>query len=380
MDGIRIEQIGGLSRSTLPVKLKKRFMGFLNGYRLPPGTLGARVKLDFYNGLSAMLEAGLDLRKALEIIRKEYPAGKERTLFSGIETHVLAGSALSDAMNRQGKYPPFEYYTLQIGEETGQLASALSRLAEYTQGRIDQKRQVISVAAYPAVIISAAMAAVFFMVKFMVPMFADVFSRFGGELPALTEWIIKLSRHVSGIIFFGLIALSAIALIAASQRKHAGFRKVTSALVLRIPLAGTIVRLIYLERFCGSMHLLVSARVPLLRALTLVEKMIRYHPVENALHHVQPAIVNGVPFHAALEKFRFFDAKILALIKVGEETNRLDRVFEHLSRQYRADIRHRTSLIGILLEPAIIIILGVIVGIILAAMYLPLFQLGIRLG
>jgi type IV pilus assembly protein PilC len=160
-----------------------------------------------------------------------------------------------------------------------------------------------------------------------------------------------------------------------SVRKTEQFRRIFSKLVLRIPLVGSLVQKIYLARFCNSMRLLISAHLPLLRAISLIRQMIEYYPIESSLQKVEDDIMNGQSLHQSLQQFSVYPSKMIQLVKIGEETNQLDYFFGKISEQYIEEVEYKTSTISSMMEPLIIVFLGLIVGVILVSMYLPLFQM-----
>jgi type IV pilus assembly protein PilC len=224
-------------------------------------------------------------------------------------------------------------------------------------------------------VMSTSLGAVFFMLKFVVPMFGDVFKRFGGHLPWITEKIIGMSQALENNFLRFVILLALIVVFILYVRKTEQFRKIASKIVLRIPVIGNLVQKIYLARFCNSMRLLINARLPLLRAIALIRQMISYYPIESSLQKVENDIMNGKSLHESLQQFRVYPSKMIQLVKVGEETNQLDYFFERISEQYIEEVEYKTSTLSSAMEPLIIIFLGVIVGVILIAMYLPLFQM-----
>jgi type IV pilus assembly protein PilC len=150
--------------------------------------------------------------------------------------------------------------------------------------------------------------------------------------------------------------------------------------ISKIPVIGTVVSGIFLARFCSSMALLMSAKVPLLQAIQLVRQMISYYPIKSSLGIIEKGILQGDSLNNCLSQFKVYDSRMIVLIKVGEEVNQLDVFFGKLADKYSEDVDHKTGLLSTFLEPIIIIFLGIIVGFILIAMYLPMFQLSTSIG
>ena len=352
------------------------FLGFLNkDISFGSKELNDKKKEALYLELSSLLQAGINLKSSLELVTSDQQNQKDKLLFIEIQKQVLAGSALSQALEQSGKFSLYEVYSLQIGEETGKLVEVLQDLARFYQNKIKQRRKIVSSLTYPCVVLTTSLGAVFFMLKFVVPMFGDVFKRFGGKLPWLTEKIIGISQGMENNFWRVFIVFMLVAAFLFSTRKTQRFRELASKFLLKIPIAGTLVQKIYLARFCNSMRLLINAHLPLLRAIALCRQMIGYYPIESSLQKVEDDIMKGKSLHQSLEQFRVYPSKMIQLIKVGEETNQLDYFFAKISDQYIEEVEYKTSTLSSMMEPLIIIFLGLIVGVILVSMYLPLFQM-----
>ncbi|MDB5146188.1 MAG: gspF [Mucilaginibacter sp.] len=337
--------------------------------------LSDKKKEYLYLELSSLLQAGINLKSSFELITADQEKEKDKELFIKIQETVLNGTTFSQALQQTGRFSLYEVFSLQIGEETGKLIEVLQDLAKFYQNKIKQRRKIVSALTYPCVVLSTSLGAVFFMLKFVVPMFGDIFKRFGGHLPWITEKIIGVSDAMEKNFFRFFILLVLIAGFIFFVRKTEQFRKIASQFLLRIPMVGNLVQKIYLARFCNSMRLLINARLPLLRAIALSRQMIGYYPVESSLQKVEDDIMKGKSLHQSLQQFSIYPRKMIQLVKVGEETNQLDYFFAKISDQYIEEVEYKTSTLSSMMEPLIIIFLGLIVGVILIAMYLPLFQM-----
>ncbi|MFD1001323.1 type II secretion system F family protein [Ohtaekwangia kribbensis] len=334
-----------------------------------------RKKEEFYLELYVLCTAGVDIKSALELIAEEQAKKKDKALIEDIKNKVINGSTLSNAIKDTGYFTSYEYYSLQIGEESGKITLVLKELAGFYQKKIKQRRQIVSALTYPSIVLLASCGAIFFMMNFIVPMFADVFKRFGGDLPVLTKIILNISEGISRYFLVIFFFCSAIVYLLYRQRKKDWFRRVGTNVLLRVPLFGEMIRKIYLARFCHSMTLLLGSKIPLLRSISLIRQMIGFYPIESSLTTIESYILKGDPLHSALSHFPIYHRKMVSLVKVGEEVNQLDGFFDKIAKQYTEDVEYKTSMISSLIEPFMIIFLGLIVGTILIAMYLPLFNL-----
>ncbi len=337
--------------------------------------LGEQLKVKIYGQLGTLLKADVDLRSCLEIVGGQQQKSKWITLLLEITEDVMRGSELSDAFKDRAGIPPFDYHSIAIGEQTGKLADALMSLHAFYKQKIVQRRKLISAFSYPFVVLITALLVVFFMLRFLVPMFDDVYRRFGGELPAITKHLVATSNYIDTYGIYVLCTILVFLLLYYFNRKRAEVQRQKSRILLSIPLIGRIVRINYLERFSRFMGLLTSAKVPLNQALELTGKTIGNYTFSRQLKEVHQAVLHGAMLSQAMDKHAFFDKKSIALVKVGEEVNQLDVMFEKLAEEYKDDFDYQTDMLNKFLEPALIIFLGIIVGFILIALYLPMFKL-----
>lgn len=329
----------------------------------------------FYRELNMLLKSGVDFKKALEIIAAQAKKGPEQNLITGIKNKVVEGKAIHEAMQSSGYFSPYEYYSIQIGEETRKLEEVLNELQKFFNRKIQMRRQIISVLTYPCIVLIVTFLVLYFMLTKVVPMFSSVFRQFGSELPASTQYIIKLSNN-SGLFFIvtGFIAVALIAIHYGFKNSN-GYRKATASMVLKIPYFGSLIRKIYVARFCQSMNLLITSRTTLITSLSLTGKMISFYPLEQSIGHIKEDITKGSSLGDSFKKHSIYEHKMVSMIEVAEQVNQLDTMFERLSEQYNEEISHQTKMIGVILEPMIIIIIGLVVGVIMISMYAPMFDL-----
>jgi len=337
---------------------------------------GNKQKEWLYSELGLLLSAGVDIKTSFEILEKEMTEAKHKKMLQKIKDTIISGASITSSFKQvKGVFSTYEAESIRIGEETGKLPEVLIELGKYYSDAIKLKRQIIGTLTYPIVVISLSIGIVYFMLSFVVPMFSDIFKQTGGQLPAITQFLIKVSNK-SSFIFYTILTIT-ISFMAMHKLNSAKpwYRKITSDIVLKIPLINQLVNKIYLARFCQSMRLLLSSKVLLIDALGLVKNMINYYPIESALHQVTDDVLKGKQLHESLSSHKIFPQKLVGLIKVSEEVNAPEQIFLKLSLQYSDEIEHQQAIIGKVIEPFFIIVLGLIIGFILVAMYLPLFQL-----
>ena len=339
------------------------------------GKLNDKKKERFYKEMALLFKAGVDIKSALELSIEGQTVKKDKQLFIDIQDYVIGGGSLSDALKDIADFSLYETTSIKIGEETGQLAKVLNELAEYYARRIKNKRQVVSAISYPAFIMVIAIGSMVFMLNFVVPLFKDLFTQFGQDLPAITQFIIGISEAIGN--WFGTITLTIVAVIGTmfALRKNDSYRKVMSAIVLKIPVAGELFRKIYLARFTQAMGMLTSASTPLVQAIELTEKMVGFYPIESSLSSVRNSIMAGKPLSASMAEFSIYPKQMITLLKVAEGVNQLDSMFADLSNQLNEDIEYQSKVLSGLLEPLLIVFVGALIAVVLIAMYLPMFSM-----
>lgn len=335
----------------------------------------AKKKEDFYTKLNILITAGLDIQQALQLIEKGQKKKNVKTVIESIREQVIEGASVSDAMASTTKFSNYEVFSIKIGEETGKLSHILKELSFFFKRVIQYRQQLVGALTYPAFVILFSFGVIVFLLNFLVPMFSGVYNRFDQELPTITQQIVNLSNWLQGnlkYIFLGTIVTTGFLYY---QRNQTWFRKAFSFFIINLPIFGKVIKKIYLARFCQAMSFLLNSKVALLKTVELIAQMIQFYPIENSLNQAEQSILNGNSLNETLEKFKFYPEELIALIKVGEEASQLDTMFSKLAEQYNEEVEQQTKTIGSLLEPILIISLGVIVGFILIAMYMPLFQL-----
>jgi type IV pilus assembly protein PilC len=334
-----------------------------------------KKKEEFYLELSTLLGAGVDIKTALDLIADEQKKEKDKVFFKGIKDFVIGGGTLSKAMENTKKFSIYECFSVQIGEETGKITMVLKELSDFFHKKIAQRRQFTSALAYPALVMTTSFGMVVFMMTTVVPMFSGMYKRFGGELPLITRMVMNVSTVFTDYFYLLFLFLLSIFVFFYSQRKQEWYREYSSRIILKMPIFGEMVRKIYIARFCHFMTLLTASKIPLLRSISLIKQMIGYYPIEQSLSKAEKDILQGIPLNKSLSNFPIYYSKMITLIKIGEEVNQLEMFFDKISKQYSDDVEHQAGLLKSLLEPIMILFLAIVVGTIIIAMYLPLFQL-----
>ncbi len=334
-----------------------------------------KSKEKIYRELSVLLTSGITLKKALEIVLDQIKNKKNKGIIQQIYEDIISGKSLYDSVTRTNKFSAYEIYSIKIGEETNNLKEIFDELQLFFDRKIQLKRQITTISTYPIFVIVIAISVLTFMLKSVVPMFGKVFKQFGKELPSLTKNIIYLSNNFTNILIIFFLTIIIIIGIHRFYRNANGYRNFFASLFLKIPFLGPLIKTIYLARFCQTLSLLLGARLPLIESLNLIKKIINYYPIESTLDTVKKEIILGRSFGESLMQHKIYDSSLTSMVKVAEEVNELDGMLHKLSKQYTEEVAYKTKTFGVVMEPLIITIIGGLVGVIMIAMYLPMFDL-----
>jgi type IV pilus assembly protein PilC len=328
-----------------------------------------------FRDLHMLVQAGVDPRSVLDLLVKAQRDKVSQVVLGNVRDGVMRGMLISDAMEAAGAFTAYEIHSVRIGEESGRLAPVCLQLAEHHADRIKLARTIRQAFAYPLFILAITLAVVFFMMNVVVPMFAQVFARSGAELPALTQAVLRVSDLIRTFWPLILLLLVGGAVLYASVGKRLFRRPSVEHVLYRLPIYGELRRKALMVRHCRAMAFLLQAGSPLDRALDLCTHMAGSARLEAALHQVRQHVVLGRSLKEAMAEQPLFDAQLIAMLAVAEEVKQLDVMYLRASERYTAEVQHSTTLLSSVLEPATILVIAVLVGTVLIAMYLPMFKL-----
>lgn len=360
-------------QSDLQALLKKEIVLFGGGFT-------TKKKQAFYQELAVLLKAGITLKEGLTLIIESLKKPADKEMIGKILTDVVNGKPFSEAIYTSKNFSEYEFYSLKIGEETGTIAQVCQELGVFYERKNEQKRIVIGALTYPSIVFFTALLVVFFMLSYVVPMFQDIFKQNNVELPFLTKMIIRLSDLVKSYGFLFVLIVLSVLFAGRLLRKNENYTKAIHYLALRIPVFGPFISKIYLAQFTQAVALLTASKVPILNSIQMVKKMIGFVPLKEALENVEKNILQGHSLSISMKENRMFDSRIISLVKVAEETSQTEYVFKQLNEQYNQEVILQSKVMSTVLEPLIIVFVGVLVAVLLVAMYLPMFQLSSVIG
>jgi type IV pilus assembly protein PilC len=343
-------------------------------------SFGNKKKQAFYQELAVLLKAGITIKEALTLIIESLKKKADKELIQTALDDVVNGKPFSEALLVSKSFSEYEYYSLKIGEETGTTAQVCHELGIFYERKNEQKRIIIAALTYPTIVLTTALLVVVFMLSYVVPMFQDIFKQNNVELPMLTRIIVKLSSLVKSFGIYGILFFIIVFIVAQLFKDNAVYKKAVHYFILKTPVLGPFISKVYLAQFTQAVTLLTTAKVPMLNSIQMVKKMIRFVPLQEALEKVEISILKGNSLSMSLKQNSMFDNRIISLVKVAEETNQTEYVFKQLNEQYNQEVVLQSKIMTTVLEPFIILFVGIIVAVLLIAMYLPMFQLSSAIG
>ena len=328
--------------------------------------------------LATVLEAGLPLVQALEITAQSQQLVRMQDLLDSLSRDVSAGNAFSQALKRHPKHFGSLHVSMaDAGERSGRLPELLSRLAVWLEQRERIRKKISSALTYPAAVLGIAAVVIGLMLVYVVPEFERMFAGYGAALPPLTRLVVGLSERLreDGLAWLAAAGGAALA-FAWLRRRLPGARRLEDRLKLRLPLMGGLLARAALARFMRTLATLLAAGLPATDALDAAAGATGSPLYEEDIRQVREDVATGLSLRRAMAYAERLPAEMARMVGVGEETGRLGEMCEHLADRYDEQLQTAADRLGALLEPLLMAILGVLIGGLVLAMYLPIFQMG----
>ncbi len=330
----------------------------------------------FTRQFSVMIKAGVPIVRCLEILSEQTQNKRFRQIILEVTQSIETGNTLTDALAKHPTIFNILYISMaKAGEAGGVLDTTLTRVAEHLEKSEELKGKIRSAMAYPAVIFTVAMGAVFFLLTFIMPTYAQLFEGFGAELPALTRAVMGLSNFIRGnfLLLFGSI-IAIIFGLRAYNKTDRGRRQFDN-FALNVPLFGPLIRKAAVARFSRTLSTLTASGVPILSGLEITATTAGNKIIEEAVLQAKESISGGKTISGPLKESGVFPPLVINLVRVGEESGSLGEMLEKIADFYDMEVDTAVATLTSLIEPITIVFLGGVVGIILAAMYLPMFEM-----
>lgn len=332
----------------------------------------------FTRQLATMMKAGIPLVQSFDIVIQGLDHPRMSLMTTTIRAEIAAGNSFAESLRRYPRVFDTLYCNLiEVGESSGSLEVMLDRLATFKEKTEALKAKIRKAMNYPIAIILVALMSSGIMLIEVVPALAETFSNFGAELPAFTLFVVALSDWVAAYWWQSL--LGAVVVLVLSKEALLRFktlRQVVDRLLLRLPIVGAIIRAACYARFSRTLSTLYAAGVPLVDALDSVAGATGNYVFEQAINRIRVDVANGQPLHSAISGTELFPSMISQMASIGEESGALEAMLERSASHFEAEVDDAVDSLTSLLEPAIIVVIGILVGGLVIAMYLPIFQLG----
>jgi general secretion pathway protein F len=331
----------------------------------------------FTQELATLVEAGLPLDRALAILGELTPSARLRTIAGALLEAVRGGASLGDALAQHQPRPFSRLYVnmVRAGERGGVLEATLKRLGEYLEEAQALRETVVSAMIYPALLATVGAGAVVFLMTFVIPRFADIFRDLGGAIPVPTQILLAVSGGLQRYWWVLALAVLALGLGARAALATPRARLAADRLVLRLPLVGEIVRKGETARLTRILGTLLRSGVPLIGALAVVKEMLSSRPLVRAADSLADGVRGGAGLFRPMAEAGVFPPLAVHMVRVGEETGRLEEMLLKVGAVLEADTRRRLTRLVALAEPVIILVLGLLVGFIVLAMLLAIFSI-----
>jgi type IV pilus assembly protein PilC len=330
----------------------------------------------FSRQFATMIEAGLNVVQALLILEEQTEDPYFASVVRELRADVEGGLLLSEAMSRHPKiFERLFISMVEAGEAAGILDEVLDRVAMHIEKSTQIKRRVKGAMLYPLMVLSFASLVLTGLLLFLVPVFVNIFSQLGGDLPKLTQYVVAVSdllKHRFYIIFPGIAA--AIIGFRKWKKTDAG-RKQWDRFKLKVPKIGPVVLKVTMARFSRTLSTLVSAGVDIIQALEITGQTAGNWMVENALADVRAKVHEGVPIAQPLVDNAIFPPMVSQMVKIGEETGELEKMLGKIADFYEDEVDAAIQSLTSIVEPLMMILVGIMVGVIVIAMYLPMFRM-----
>ena len=359
-----------------PSKIKKKPKDLFENVSWLQPVVKEKDIILFARQVSTMIDAGLPIIQCLEILYTQQGNKTFKRMIKEIKEQVEGGATLAEALKRFPKhFDDLFVNMIAAGEAGGILDAILRRLAAYMEKAAKLKAQVKGALTYPIVTLIIAVIVLAVILVFVIPVFEEMFADFGGELPVPTQIVVKASEMVKSKILYIIIGLALFAFAFRKFYKTEKGQDFVDDLLLRIPVFGELLRKVAVAKFTRTMGTMLASGVAILEALDIVAKTAGNRTVEKAVYDVRSGIAEGRTMADPLQESGVFPAMVCQMISVGESTGALDAMLEKIADFYDEEVDQAVDNLTSLIEPFMLVFLGVTIGGLVVAMYLPIFKM-----
>lgn len=373
------------SMGLAPIEVTESIAGSGLSREISFGSFGKGVDLKalavFSRQMATMVSAGLSLLKTLAILAEQTDNKKLTTILQQVSREVESGSSLSDALAKHPvDFPPIMINMIRAGETGGFLEGALDSIATNFEKEAKLKATIKSALTYPVMVLILAMIAVVIMLIFIVPIFKNMFEGLGNELPLPTQLLVVLSQNMVWVVPVAAVGIVAFSLWWRVNKNTEAVRSKVDPLKLRMPVFGKLFQKIAVARFSRNLANMIGAGVPILQALIIVGETSGNWVVEKATREVADSVRQGKSIAGPLAQERVFPPMVVQMVAVGEDSGALEVMLTKIGDFYDDEVEAMTKALTSLIEPLMIAFLGVIIGGMIVALYMPIFNIASAVG
>lgn len=330
----------------------------------------------FARQLTTMIESGVTLLRSLDVIIAQIESEDLFKTLSKIKDDVEQGSSLSKALEKHPKvFNQFWISLVEVGEASGTMPIILDKLAFYLEQQASFKSTIVSAIIYPIILLAVSMGAIMFFALVVGPKFESIFKSMNVPLPMITTILLTAFRIIKTNFLLITGVLTVFFFLLGRYLKTYGGRIHKERILMGLPAIGETYRLIILERFASQMAILIDSGVPILYALDISQRLVDNHTCALILGDIKEGIRQGKSLTGPMSKSGFFPAMAIQMIAVGEETGELSKMFKHVAKYYQTAVETFMHRLGTIIEPIMLVFMGSVIGVILVAMFLPMFNI-----
>lgn len=333
--------------------------------------------LVFSRQLATMLEAGVTLLRAFNVIIPQVQGRQLYHTLEQVQEDIQSGKSLSQSLVKHPKvFNRFWVSLAEVGEASGTMPRVLTKLANHMEEQAAFRSLIISALIYPAILFCACIGAVIFFALVVAPRFEDIFNSMHAQLPVMTKILLSTFKFIKQNLLILFAAAGGLFYGLKSYLKTRSGALVGEQILFGLPLLGNVIKLIVVERFTSQMAILVDSGVPLLLSLEISERLVENQTYGLLMAEIREQVREGKSLGDSMDKSQAFPSMAVQMIKVGEETGELSKMLGHIAAYYKSNVEAFMKRLGIIIEPFMLVFMATVIGTVVISIFLPLFKLG----
>jgi type IV pilus assembly protein PilC len=357
------------------IRPRSEVAGIADSFRAPSKKLNIEKFLIFNQQFLTLIRAGLPILKGLDLLAERLTDPKLSKYIKAVRDEVRGGSLLSEAFEKQGVFPPIYVTTVLAGERSGALGEVLERFISYQRLSLSVRKKLLVSLMYPSVLVFLVICLMVFLVTYVVPNFAELYRSMGAQLPTPTVILIAIGTTARNYVLFGFAGLVVGGVLFRYWSRTPSGAEAVDRVLLKIPVAGDVWLKYQVAQFSRILSTLLVGGIPLLQSLDTASESLGTQVLKRVLQQAVKLVREGQPLSQSLRSTKIFPSLSLDMIEVGEQTGALPAMLSSVAEFYEEDVANNVAAALSLIEPAIMIFMGIFVAFVLISLYLPIFSL-----